>query len=220
MATRDTIKQNTWFCGLLRLFKIPLTDAWRQVVVPALGLGDTSEYVAIAMTRSARVEVRARGASSNDLVDLTLHHAALKRAYYTAALSDPPSGRALLATLYEDMGVGMPQWAAVRFVALSPDAGALDVAYTNGDLAYESKDHGFTEVSIYHRLAAPGTPYTVTVQLPAKGKEFVEPRAAFAAGSVYSVYAIGRVADGSFQLVVLKDKHHSKQHHAVYDPEL
>ena len=191
------------------------------VVVPALARGDASAYIPVAMRRSARIEVRARGASSNDLVDLTLHHAELKRAYYTAALSDPVGGaaRSLLATLYEDMGVQQRNAAAVRFVALSPDAGPLDVKYAiaSEQLEYESHGHAFTDASAYHRVATPGKPYVLSVQLPAKGKEFVEPRAAFQSDMVYTVYAIGKVADGSFQTVILTDKHHgANSHHNTY----
>eukprot|EP01108_Squamamoeba_japonica_P000122 TRINITY_DN1013_c0_g1_i1.p2 TRINITY_DN1013_c0_g1~~TRINITY_DN1013_c0_g1_i1.p2 ORF type:complete len:157 (+),score=97.93 TRINITY_DN1013_c0_g1_i1:556-1026(+) len=149
---------------------------------------------------------------------MQVHHGQLKHAYYTATLSDTKStgSRQLLATLYEDSGVEGTTWAGVRFVMLSPDAGSVDVHYSNGDLQYESLQHGFSEVSMYHHLATPGTPYEISVLIPALGKAF-DTQYMFYAGRVYTVYATGRVRDGSFKVVVTSDEARQARHHSRFE---
>ena len=88
--------------------------------------------------------------------------------------------------------------ARVRVIHASPDAPAVDVAVTGGDILIENL--AFPDASDY--LSVPAGAYDLEVRPTGTTDVALDlPGVALEAGTVYSVYAIGHVADGSLTVL-------------------
>lgn len=90
------------------------------------------------------------------------------------------------------------EMARVRVVHASPDAPAVDVAVTDGDVLIENL--AFPDASDY--LEVPAASYDLEVRPTGTMDVALDlPGVALDAGMVYSVYAIGHVSDGSLTVL-------------------
>lgn len=82
----------------------------------------------------------------------------------------------------------------------------------------ESFAVAFKEGTVYHELVA-NQVYEIELQLIDLQKEYIRPRAVFNRDSAFTVFAIGSPSDGTFETLIVKDKHRAGLH-GGYAPEL
>ncbi len=166
-----------------------------DLALSGLAFGAASGWVALPAGEH-QVQVTATGAAPDTAVidaELTLAEGAAYEVAATGLLADitPQVFQADLSELgAED--------ARVRVIHASPDAPAVDVAVTGGDVLIENL--AFPEASDY--LEVPAASYNLEVRPTGTADVALAlPGVAFDAGSVYSVYAIGHVGDGSLTVL-------------------
>jgi hypothetical protein len=162
-----------------------------------LAFGAASGWVALPAGEH-QVQVTATGSDAAEAVidaTLTLEEGA---AYEVAAVGLVAEIQAQIAPANLSM-LGEDE-ARIRVVHASPDAPAVDVAVTGGDVLVP--DLAFPETSDY--LTVPAGSYDLEVRVA--GTEDVAlplPGVALEAGMVYSVYAVGQVGDGTLTVLVI-----------------
>lgn len=169
------------------------TVVLRNVTFPTVGA-----YAAVPAGRT-RIEVVPAGATSPVVIDATIDLA--RDAAYTVAATGLLGANDLKPlVLNDDRTTGGP--AKVRFVHTGPDAPAVDVAVSQGPVLFPNAS--FRSSSQYASVT-PG-PYnlevrvagTSTVALPVPGVRFD-------AGRNYTVFAIGRLSNGSLAALAAVD---------------
>lgn len=165
-----------------------------QVVLRALAFGQVSSYVAVAAgTRQARVTPA--GAREPVVIDapLTIESG---RAYTVIATGELPSITPIVLT--DDLTPPPSGQTKVRFVHTAPDAPAVDVAVAGGSTLFTTI--AFRNASM--TATVPAGTYTLEVR-PA-GQQAVAlavPNVRLTAGDIVTVFAAGKVADGSLRAV-------------------
>ncbi|MDF3040085.1 MAG: hypothetical protein K0Q71_2791 [Thermomicrobiales bacterium] len=163
-----------------------------------LEFGATSGWVALPAGEH-QIQVTAADAALDTAVidaDVTLEEGAAYEIAATGLLAEIapqiyPVDLSMLGSDDESM-------ARVRVVHASPDAPAVDVAVAGGDVLIENLP--FTEASDY--LDVPADSYDLEVRPTGTTDVALDlPGVALEAGTVYSVYAIGHVADGSLTVL-------------------
>ena len=177
----------------------PAVDVYLDgaLALEALEFGGYSGWVAVP-AGDHQVQVTATGEAMDTAVidaTVTLEPGAAYQVAATGLLAD------ITPQVYQvnlsDTGMDM---ARVRVIHTSPDAPAVDVAVTGGDVLIENLV--FPEASDF--LEVPAGTYdlevrptgTMDVALPLPG-------VALEAGMVYDVFAIGHVSDGSLAVLVV-----------------
>lgn len=163
-----------------------------------LAFGKTSGWVALPAGEH-QVQVTAAGAGVETAVidaEVTLEAGAAYEVAATGLLAEiaPQINQVDLGTL----GSEDEPMARVRVIHASPDAPAVDVAVKGGDVLIE--DLAFAEASDY--LTVPAASYDLEVRPTGTTDVALDlPGVALDAGMVYTVYAIGHVADGSLAVL-------------------
>lgn len=169
------------------------TVALRNVTFPTVGA-----YAAVPAGRT-RIEVVPAGATSPVVIDATVD-LVRDTAYTVAATGLLSAGDLKPLVLTDDRTTGGQ--AKVRFVHTGPDAPAVDVAVTGGPVLFPNTS--FRGSSPYAAVA-PGSynlevrvAGTSTVALPVPGVRFDAQRN-------YTVFAIGRLSNGSLAALPAAD---------------
>ncbi len=166
------------------------------LAIEALAPGTFTEFVSLP-AGSHQIQVTASGTPATAaVIDATVELAA-GSAYEIAALGSLANIQA--AVLKVDLSAAGAGEGKVRVIHGSPDAGPVDVAVTGGDVLVGGAE--FPNATDY--LTVPAASYdlevraagTTTVALPLPGT-------AIDANTVYSVYAIGTVAEGTLTALV------------------
>jgi hypothetical protein len=163
-----------------------------------LEFGAASDWVALPAGEH-QIQVTAADAALDTAVidaDVTLEEGAAYEIAATGLLAEiePQIYPVDLSTLGSDD----ESMARIRVVHASPDAPAVDVAVAGGDVLIENLP--FTEASDY--LDVPADSYDLEVRPTGTTDVALDlPGVALEAGTVYSVYAIGHVADGSLTVL-------------------
>ncbi len=166
-----------------------------QVVLRALAFGQVSGYAAVpAGTRQARVTPA--GAREPVVIDapLTIESG---RAYTVVAVGELPSITPIVLT--DDLTPPPNGQTKVRFVHSAPDAPAVDVAVAGGSTLFSNI--AFRNASM--TATVPAGTYTLEVR-PA-GQQTVAlsvPNVTLTAGDIVTVFAAGKLSDGSLRAVV------------------
>jgi hypothetical protein len=166
-----------------------------QVVLRALAFGQVSGYAAVpAGTRQARVTPA--GAREPVVIDapLTIESG---RAYTVVAVGELPSITPIVLT--DDLTPPPNGQTKVRFVHSAPDAPAVDVAVVGGSTLFSNI--AFRNASM--TATVPAGTYTLEVR-PA-GQQSVTlsvPNVTLTAGDIVTVFAAGKLSDGSLRAVV------------------
>lgn len=124
------------------------------------------------------------------------------RSIYTLVFSGQPSDFSI--DLYPEPKVSIPQGKAmIRFSHLSPDAPAVNLTLSNGDVLFPDVEYG--DLTDYREIS-PGR-YTLQLRLPESGQVVLTvPNALFKAGRYYTIYAVGLVSGKpSLQLLLPLD---------------
>jgi hypothetical protein len=132
------------------------------------------------------------------IADVTIRVEAGKR-YTVMALGTAAS---LRTRLVEDRITPTEGAAKVRIVHASPDAPAVDVALKGGAVLF--RNLSFPQVSGYGTV--PAATFNLEVR-PSGTRDVALPLdgVAFEAGKVYSVFAVGSLANNSLEVVVVED---------------
>jgi hypothetical protein len=169
-----------------------------EKALSGLAFGEASGWVALP-AGDHQVQVTAAGAAPETAVidaEVTLEAGAAYEVAATGLLADiaPQIFQVDLGML----GTDDDPMARIRVIHASPDAPAVDVAAAGGDVLIENL--AFPEASDY--LTVPAGSYDLEVR-PAGTTDVVLdlPGVALEAGTVYSVYAIGHVSDGSLTVL-------------------
>lgn len=171
----------------------PNVDVWvnGEIVLSDVPFLTTSEYLDLE-NGDYRIQVTPAGASEPVVIDATLTIDG-PTAFTVAATGLLGDGDLQPLPLVDDTE-SIRDAAKVRFIHTSPDAPAVDVAVTGGDVLFG--DVAFREAT--DTITVPPGTYdlevrlagTDTVALPLPGVEL-------APGTNYNVFAVGLVADGS-----------------------
>ncbi len=106
------------------------------------------------------------------------------------------------AVLYEDDNTTDPNNARIRFIHLSPDAPTVDVGLAGGATLFDAVS--FRESGGY--ISVPGGVYDLEVRLDADNSVVLPlPGVEVDNGAVYTVFAMGTVANGDLQAVTAID---------------
>ncbi|RIH82128.1 hypothetical protein Mlute_02592 [Meiothermus luteus] len=166
-------------------------------VFEAQGFKDVTYYAEVP-AGNLTLTVQTTGQNPTKVVDVVLRVQAGK--YYTVMALGTASS--LRTQVVEDRLAPAEGVAKVRIIHASPDAPAVDVALKSGPVLFRNlafgqrSGYGTVRAGAYDLEVRPtGTP---TVALPLEGVAFEE-------GKVYSVFAVGRVADQSLEVVVVED---------------
>jgi hypothetical protein len=163
-----------------------------------LEFGAASGWVALPAGEH-QIQVTAADAALDTAVidaDVTLDEGAAYEIAATGLLAEiePQVNQVDLSTL----GSEDDPMARVRVIHASPDAPAVDVAVTGGDVLIENL--AFPDASDY--LSVPAGSYDLEVRPTGTTDVALDlPGVDLEAGTVYSVYAIGHVADGSLTVL-------------------
>jgi hypothetical protein len=163
-----------------------------------LEFGTASGWVAVP-AGAHQIQVAAAGAAPDSAVidaELTLEEGAAYEIAATGLLAAiaPQVNQVDLGTLGAEDG----EMARIRVVHASPDAPAVDVAVKDGDVLIENL--AFPEASEY--LSVPAGSYDLEVRPTGTTDVALDlPGVALEAGTVYTVYAIGQIADGSLSVL-------------------
>lgn len=163
-----------------------------------LEFGATSGWVALPAGEH-QIQVTAADAAPDTAVidaEVTLEEGAAYELAATGLLAEiePRVNQVDLSML----GTDDEPMARVRVVHASPDAPAVDVAATGGDVLIENL--AFPDASDY--LSVPAGTYDLEVRPTGTTDVALDlPGVALEAGTVYSIYAIGHVADGSLTVL-------------------
>jgi hypothetical protein len=163
-----------------------------------LAFGATSGWVALP-AGDHQIQVTAAGSEIETAVidaDVTLEEGAAYEVAATGPLAEiqPQVFQVNLSAI----GSEDEAMARVRVVHASPDAPAVDVAVTGGDILIENL--AFPEASDY--LSVPAASYDLEVRPTGTTDVALDlPGVAFDAGMVYSIYAVGQVADGTLTVL-------------------
>jgi hypothetical protein len=166
-----------------------------QVVLRGLAFGQVSGYAAVpAGTRQARVTPS--GAREPVVIDapLTIESG---RAYTVVATGELPSITPIVLT--DELTPPPSGQTKVRFVHSAPDAPAVDVAVAGGSTLFSNI--AFRNASM--TATVPAGTYTLEVR-PA-GQQAVAlavPNVTLTAGDIVTVFAAGKLTDGSLRAVV------------------
>jgi hypothetical protein len=168
-----------------------------EQALTGLAFGEFSGWVALPAGEH-QIQVTAEGAALDTAVidaTVTLEAGAAYQVAATGMLADiaPQVYQTDLSKLEGDM-------ARIRVIHTSPDAPAVDVAVTGGDVLISNL--AFPDASDY--LEVPAGSYDLEVR--PTGTEDVAlalPGVALEAGMVYDVFAIGLVADGTLNVLVV-----------------
>lgn len=165
--------------------------------IEGLAFGDATDYVALAAGDLDVAVVAAGEDEENAVIAATLSLEA-GVAYEVAAVGTLD---AIAAQVYPVDLTPLPDGLTrARIVHASPDAPAVDVAVTGGDVIFlnavfpEATDDLEVEGGTFDLEVRPNGSTDVALPLPG---------VTFEAGTVYSVYAIGLVGDGSLDVLVL-----------------
>lgn len=177
----------------------PSVDVWVDgtVVLQDVAYGDFSSYLTLEQGRH-RVQVSPANQSSPIVIDAEVTLA--EGSYYTVAATGRLAGIAPVV-LVDDVSRDSGK-ARVRFVHAGPDAPSVDITLTDGTVLFP--DVEFREARAY--IAVPAGSYDLQVRLA--GTETVALSfgdVPLAAGTVYSVFAKGLLADGSLKAKVAVD---------------
>jgi len=176
-----------------------------MLFVEGLAFGEASRHADVPAGTHRLQVVEAGGDVANALLDVPALELVAGRAYEVAVLG----GRdALTAGVYDvdvyaipgDAFAGMTR---VRVVHAAPDAPPLDVSLVGGDIA-QRLDAGlaFPDAGSYRELSA-GT-YRLLLNVAETGEAVLNvPSVPFERDTVYGVYAVGRVDDGSLRLLLV-----------------
>jgi hypothetical protein len=165
-----------------------------------LAFGETSGWVAVPAGEH-QVQVTAAGAELATAVidaDLTLIEGGAYEVAATGLLAEitPQVYQVDLSPLAADDEAT----ARLRVVHASPDAPAVDVAVKDGDVLIA--DLAFPDASDY--LSVPAASYDLEVRAAGTPDVALElPGIELEAGTVYSVYAIGQVSDGTLTVLAV-----------------
>jgi hypothetical protein len=165
-----------------------------------LAFGAVSGWVAVPAGEH-QVQVTAAGAEIETAVidaSVDLEEGAAYEVAATGLLAEitPQIYQVNLSPIGSDDG----SMARIRVVHASPDAPAVDVAVKDGDVLIESL--AFPDASAY--LEVPAASYDLEVRVAETGDVALElPAVQLDADTVYSVYAIGQVGDGSLTALVV-----------------
>jgi len=167
-------------------------------VVTGAAFGDATGYLALP-AGSARIQVVPAGASSPVVIDATLE-LANGAAYTVAATGFLGAGDLKPLVLSDDLSPSGQ--AKVRFVHASPDAPAVDIAVTNGPVLFPNvafrEFKGYAQVAggSYDLEARPAGSTAVALRVPG---------VSLANGTNYTIFAIGRLGNGSLSALALRD---------------
>jgi len=169
-----------------------------NVVLTNVPFRAISDYLLVD-GESVRLQVRVAGDPSAVVVDTTVSNLP-DGTRYTAAVTGLVSD--LEPVLLEDDRSTNAAAARLRFAHFSPDAPAVDIALTGGDVLFANAS--FREVADY--IDVPGGTYDLEVRL-AGTDTVVLPLAGItvANGINYTAYAIGLAGDGSLTATVAID---------------
>lgn len=168
------------------------------VALEGLAFGAASGWVALP-AGDHQVQVTAAGTDIETAVidaEVTLEEGAAYEVAATGLLAEiTPQIYPVDLSMIGDEGEEM---ARVRVVHTSPDAPAVDVAVKDGDVLIENL--AFPEASDY--LEVPAASYDLEVRPTGTTDVALDlPGVELDAGTVYSVYAIGHVSDGSLTVL-------------------
>jgi hypothetical protein len=171
----------------------PDVDIWvdGSVVLQNLPFSAISDYLSVD-AGSRRIQVTPAGATQPVVIDADVSLTS-GLAYTVAATGLLMSGDLAPLPLIDDRDP-VAGSAKVRFVHTSPDAPAVDVAAKGGPVLFANVS--FREGSVYLPVA-PGT-YDLEVRLAGTMTVALEvPGVALSGGTNYSIFAIGKVMDGT-----------------------
>jgi hypothetical protein len=166
-----------------------------QKALENLGFGAASGWVALPAGEH-RVQVTATGTAADAaVIDATLELTE-GAAYEVAAIGVVAEISAAVNQV--NLSVPADDSARVRVIHASPDAPAVDIALKGGDVLVPNL--AFPDASDY--LTVPGGTYDLEVRVAGAMDVALDlPGVELEAGKVYSVYAIGHVADGSLTVL-------------------
>jgi hypothetical protein len=184
----------------------PAVDIWinGEVAISGLAFGEATDYVSLD-AGDYDVAVTPAGAGAEDAVieaTLTLESG---MAYTVAAVGEVANIEPLV--LQDNLGAPEMGKAHVRVVHASPDAPAVDVAVTDGPVLIQGlefkADSGYLPVDAmaYDLEVRPSGTEDVAIAIPGFNAE---------AGTVYTVMAIGLLADGTLTVLPLVDATHAQ----------
>ena len=168
-----------------------------QLALGDLAFGAFSGWVAVP-AGDHQVQVTPAGASIDDAVidaDVTLAEGAAYHVAATGLVAD------IAPQIYQvDLSMLADDSARVRVIHASPDAPAVDIAVAGGDVLIENL--AFPDASDF--LTVPAGSYDLEVRPTGTTDVALDlPGAALEAGMVYDVFAIGQLADGSLNVLVI-----------------
>lgn len=185
----DAPPVNIWVNGAVALSNVPY-----KTVSEYLAL-DSGEY---------RIQVTPTGATSPIVIDATVDLVA-GNVYTVAAVgflsSDPGSPNAIQPlVLFDDLSTGAG--ARIRVVHASADTGGVDVAVTSGPILFSNIR--FAQASEYAEV--PGGTYNLEVRpTGSSAVALAIPGLEVSDGTTYTVFAIGRSANGTLEALPVVD---------------
>jgi hypothetical protein len=179
----------------------PAVDIWvnGERAITDLAFPEGTDYVDLP-AGEYRIQVTPAGAGADSVViDATLTLGA-GRAYTAMAVGEVAEIDALV--LNDDSGVPADGQAHVRVVHASPDAPAVDIAVTGGDVLLSNLE--FKEASPY--TPVPAGSYDLDVRVAGTDTVALQLEDVnLQAGMVYTVVAVGFAGDGSLTVAAFAD---------------
>lgn len=166
-------------------------------VLEDVAFGDLSDYQTVAAGEHTVRVVPAGGDEAVIEAELDLESDASYTVLATGMLEDIEP-----TVLVDDPGTVPADRSHVRFVHASPDAPSVSIGVRDGPDVFT--DVGFRQASGYEAVDA-GT-YDLDVR-PAGGDDVVltVDGVSFSGGSAYTAIAVGQVADGSLEAILVED---------------
>ena len=178
----------------------PAVDIWvnGEVAIANLAFPDGTDYVELP-AGEYQVQVTPAGAEEPVVIDATLPLQA-GTDYTVAAVGVLESIEALVLT--DNNAAPAAGQAHIRVVHASPDAPAVDVAVAGGDVLISNLEFG--QASEY--LPVPAGSYDLQVRVAGTEDVAIDiPGFVAEAGAIYSVFAVGLLADGSLMAEAFLD---------------
>jgi hypothetical protein len=179
----------------------PAVDIWvnGERAITDLAFPEGTDYVELP-AGEYRIQVTPAGAGADSVViDATLPLGA-GNAYTAMAVGEVAEIEALV--LNDDSGVPADGQAHIRVVHASPDAPAVDIAVTGGDVLLSNLE--FKEASAY--TPVPAGSYDLDVRVAGTDTVALQLEDVnLQAGTVYTVVAVGFAGDGSLTVAAFGD---------------